>query len=271
MEELAKGVSDAECRREGSAAQPRPCYDPPMRTGAEILVIGNEILTGKVQDVNGPFLIAGLREIGVELHRLTVLPDDLDLLASEIRRASSDVEHVFTTGGVGPTLDDVTIAAAARAFGVPLVRNPDLEHIIRTRATPPITDALLRMADLPDGAMLVQGDVSIWPVVAMRNVHIFPGTPSLVRRKFAMIRERFRQAPFILRRVDLVADEGHFSKTLDEVAARFPTVAFGSYPVDGADGYTAYVTFESKDASAVDAAVAAFVGGIPTKTVVAVR
>lgn len=242
-----------------------------MRKGAEVLVIGNEILTGKVQDVNGPFLIAGLREIGVELHRLTVLPDDLDLLASEIRRASASVEHVFTTGGVGPTLDDVTIAAAARAFDVPLVRNPDLEHIVRTRAVPPITEALLRMADLPEGATLASGDVSIWPVVSVRNVFIFPGTPSLVRRKFAMIRERLREAPWVLRRIDLAAEEGHFSKSLDETAARFPTVSFGSYPVDGDDGFIAYVTFESKDAHAVDGAVNDFLGRIPPASVVAVR
>jgi molybdopterin-biosynthesis enzyme MoeA-like protein len=111
IEGLPKEISGAECRREGRATD-ATCYDPRMRKGAEVLVIGNEILTGKVQDVNGPFLIAGLREIGVELHRLTVLPDDLDLLASEIRRASASVEHVFTTGGVGPTLNDVTISAA---------------------------------------------------------------------------------------------------------------------------------------------------------------
>ncbi len=241
-----------------------------MQHGAEILVIGNEILSGKVQDANAPFLISELRQLGVPLHRVTTIPDDRALVAAEVALAASRSAHVFTTGGIGPTLDDITIAAVADAFGLAIVRNAALEHLITTRSAPPITEAHLRMADLPVGATLIMGDGATWPVVSVRNVYIFPGTPSLVRRKFAIIRERFRQAPWILRRIDLNADEAHYSPALDEVAAEFPGLGIGSYPHDTPSDHTAYVTLESKDPHDVEAGLALFLSRLHPGVVVRV-
>lgn len=249
---------------------PPPCYDHLMQHGAEILVIGNEILSGKVLDANAPYLISELRQLGVPLVRITTIPDDRALVAAEVARAASHCEHVFTTGGIGPTLDDITIPAVADAFGLGIDRNDALAALITARAHPPITDAHLRMADLPVGATLILGENATWPVIAVRNVYIFPGTPSLVRRKFAMIRERFRQSPWILKRVDLNADEAHYSAALDEVAAAYPTLSLGSYPHDAPTDHLAYVTFESKVARDVDDGVALFLSRVSANCVVRV-
>jgi molybdenum cofactor synthesis domain-containing protein len=147
------------------------------RPTAAIVVIGDEILSGKFVEENAAFLIGELRALGVELRRITVVPDDADDIAATVTEAASRHTWVFTSGGVGPTHDDVTIAAVARALGTDVVRDPDLEARLRAYWGDAIAPANLRLADVPRGATLVWGTSTTWPVVTIANVHILPGVP----------------------------------------------------------------------------------------------
>ena len=145
------------------------------------------------------------------------------MIVRDVRELARDHDLVFTTGGVGPTHDDVTIAAIAQAFDRPLVRHPLLEGDIRRHYGEAIASApQLRMADVPEGSRLVgKGDIG-FPVVALENVFIFPGIPESVRRKFGRIREEFREARCILRRIFLRCDEGEIAAELYRALDRFP-------------------------------------------------
>ena len=161
-------------------------------TTAAILVIGDEILSGKTEEQNARFLIGELRELGVTLRCILTISDDVEEVAAATRDLSTKYHHVFTSGGVGPTHDDVTIVGIARAFQAPIVRHPELEARLRSYFGDDLNEARLRMADVPEGAALIQAEDLKWPVLAVRNVYVLPGVPDLFRRKFAAIRERFR-------------------------------------------------------------------------------
>src|ERR1043166_6052559 len=119
---------------------------------AGIIVIGNEILSGKTRDENSPYLAAELRNLGVDLRKIAVIPDDLNLISTEVRQFSNAYDYVFTTGGVGPTHDDLTMDGIASACGRKTYRHPELEPTLRQYYSPPLVHANLRMADIPDGA-----------------------------------------------------------------------------------------------------------------------
>src|SRR6185369_10971899 len=165
---------------------------------AGIILIGDEILSGKVVDENARFLIEELRELGVALQRIAVIPDVLDEIAATVRDFSQRFDHVFTSGGVGPTHDDLTMEGVARAFETQIVRHPELERLLRGFYGERLAERNLRMADVPDGVTLIAGEAPSWPVIAMRNVYILPGIPEIFRVKFKSIRERFRGQPFHL-------------------------------------------------------------------------
>src|SRR5579884_2407614 len=167
------------------------CYIHQMAKTAAIVVIGNEILSGKTQDENALFLARELRELGVDLRKISVIPDELDLIAAEVRGFSAEFDFVFTTGGVGPTHDDVTMDGIAIAFGQKIRRHPELEAILRHYYNADLIEGNLRMADVPDGARLVGGKGMWFPVVAGENVFIFPGVPEILQRKFNRIKEMF--------------------------------------------------------------------------------
>ncbi len=224
---------------------------------AGIVIIGDEILTGKFADENGTFLIGELRALGVDLRRITVVPDDAADIADTVTRDSARFDHVFTSGGVGPTHDDVTIAAIARGFGVAVERHPELERRVRGYWGERLAEANLRLADIPAGAELVYGkDASLGSVVCLRNVYILPGVPALFRRKFVDIRDRFRTVPVTAARIYVDADEGDIAPHLDAVVAAFPAVRVGSYPRFGERAFKVMLTLEGKDAEVVAAAFA---------------
>jgi molybdenum cofactor synthesis domain-containing protein len=226
---------------------------------AGIIVIGDEVLSGKVGDQNAAFLIGQLRELGVALRRVLVLPDVVDEIADAVHEFSGRYDHVFTSGGVGPTHDDLTMDGVARAFATTVVRHPELERLMRSYYGARLEERNLRMAEIPDGAELVTSDHLAWPVVAFRNVYILPGVPEIFRRKFLAIRERFRVAPFHLRNVYCDADEGAIAVHIDAVVAAYPDVALGSYPRLVEAGWRVKVTLESKDGPRVEAAAAELV------------
>ena len=223
---------------------------------AGIVIIGDEILSGKFVEENAAFLIGELRALGVELRRITVIPDDLADIAATVRDASARFDHVFTSGGVGPTHDDVTMAAIADAFGTTVTRHPELEAKVRGYWKDRLADANLRLADVPAGAELVYGKDQIWPVVAYRNVYILPGVPSLFRRKFIDIRDRFRAAPVTAARLYIDLEEGELAPHLDAVVAAHPAVKVGSYPRFSERDFRVLVTLEGAEPDEVAAAFA---------------
>lgn len=224
---------------------------------AAILVIGDEILSGKTADQNAQLLIGELRALGVALKRILVIPDDVEEVAASVRALAAGFDYVFTSGGVGPTHDDVTLVGVAQAFEVAIVRQPDLEARLRGYFGERIDEAKLRMADVPQGAELIETAEMRWPVLGMRNVYILPGVPELFRKKFLAIRERFRVAPFYARALYTLEDEFDIAARLSAVAEAHPQVAIGSYPSFSSPDYKVKLTLESKDEAALQAAVAA--------------
>ena len=225
-----------------------------MSKTAAIIVIGNEILSGKTRDENSPYLVRELRDLGVEVRKISVIPDELDFISDEVREFSTSYDYVFTTGGVGPTHDDLTMDGIGRAFGQRILRHPDLEATLRHYYTEDLVDGNLRMADIPEGARLVGGKGMWFPVVAVENVYIFPGVPEILQRKFERIKEMFREAPFYLREVYLKADEGQIAGILHRVLADFPDLLLGSYPYFDNPVYSIKLTLESKDAAYLERA-----------------
>jgi molybdenum cofactor synthesis domain-containing protein len=234
---------------------------------AGIVIIGDEILSGKFVEENAAFLIGQLRTLGVELRRITVIPDDLDEIAATVRDAAARFDHVFTSGGVGPTHDDVTIAAIAKAFGVGVERNATLEAKVRGYWKDKLADANLRLADVPAGSELVYGKDQIWPVVAFANVYILPGVPALFRRKFIDIADRFRADPVTAARLYVDADEGELAPHLDAIVAAHATVKIGSYPRFSERDFKVLLTLEGAVAADVGAAFDSLVSRLGARVV----
>ncbi len=234
---------------------------------AGIVIIGDEILSGKFVEENAQFLIGELRSLGVDLRRITVIPDDMAEIAATVTDASARFDHVFTSGGVGPTHDDVTIAAIAKGFGTTVTRHPDLEAKVRGYWKDKLADANLRLADIPTGSELVYGKDQIWPVVCYRNVYILPGVPTLFRRKFVDIRDRFRATPVTAARLYVDVDEGDLAPHLDAIVAAHGSVKIGSYPRFSEKDFRVLVTLEGPDAGDVAAAFAALASRLGARVV----
>ena len=221
---------------------------------AGIIVIGNEILSSKTRDENSPYLAHELRELGVDVRKISVIPDELILISEEVRLFSNSYDYVFTTGGVGPTHDDLTMDGIAAGFGRQMHRHPELESTLRQYYSKDLIDGNLRMADVPDGARLVGGKGMWFPVIALENVYIFPGVPEILRRKFERIKEMFREAPFHLQEIYLRADEGQIAEILHRVLRDFPDLLLGSYPYFDNPVYSIKLTLESKDTAYLERA-----------------
>lgn len=222
---------------------------------AAILVIGDEILSGKTEEENARFLIRELRELGVALKLIMVVPDDIEQIARVLSNLSSDYTYVFTSGGVGPTHDDVTLAGVSRAFSVPIVRHPELESLIRSYFGEKVDETHLLMANVPEGSQLITGDGLKWPVLVYQNVYILPGVPRFFREKFTAIREQFRSSCFYLRLIYTLEDEFAISKHLQAVAEQYKSVSIGSYPsFEKESDYKVKITVESRDRESVERA-----------------
>jgi molybdenum cofactor synthesis domain-containing protein len=241
-----------------------------MPKTAGIILIGNEILSGKIQDANAVYLCRELRSLGVDVRRITVIPDEVALIADEVAAFSREFDVVFTSGGVGPTHDDVTMEGVARAMGVPVVRHPALASLLARYYKDRINDAHLRMAEVPEGAELVSGESVRFPTILMRNVYILPGVPEIFRQKFDALRERFRDQPIHLRNVFVRIGEGTLAEHLNGVLAAFPLLLLGSYPEFSNPEYQVKVTLESRDRGYLEQALTDFLARVPPDAVVKV-
>lgn len=201
-----------------------------MKT-AGLIIIGNEILTGKFADQNSPYLIGRLRELGVSVRRVSVVPDVLEVIADEVRRSSKGYDLVFTTGGVGPTHDDITMESIAAAFHTECEEREELVEVLRQKLTSPVNAAALRMARVPKGSEFWWDGGLIFPLVVKGNVHILPGVPSILKLKFEAVASRFATASELhTARVVTAEREIAIAARLEDALARWPTIEIGSYP-----------------------------------------
>lgn len=238
-------------------------------TGAA-LIIGNEILTGKVAEQNVFVLAKELFALGVELRRIIVCPDEIEVIACDLRELAAAHDLVITSGGVGPTHDDVTIKGVAAAFGVPVVREPSCEQMLRAHYGERLTDMHLRMADVPEGCRLVTTEELKWPTIVMKNVYVFPGVPQLFRHKFLVMREELKDAGrFHSHALYVALDEPALAPLLDQVAAVHPQVNIGSYLHWGNDGdYRTKLTIDGRSEEAVERCFQELLAGIPHERLV---
>ena len=239
-----------------------------MRTAAA-LVIGNELLTGKIQDANVLVLARTLRGIGVLLRRVVMVLDELDTIASEVRALADSHDVVFTSGGVGPTHDDVTIAAISKAFGVDPVRSPEIEETLRAYYKERLTEGHLAMAKVPAGARLARTAGGIWPAIVKDNVWILPGVPQIFAMKMPLVAaELATGSGWVSLAVFTTLDEGDLKADLDRVVAAHPEVEIGSYPTFSEVRYRTKLTFDGMDEAAVKRARDAFVGSLSAGVIV---
>jgi len=238
---------------------------------AGIIIIGDEILSGKVRDVNSHYLACELRSLGVDVRRISVIPDKQVIIGKEAAEFSRQFDYVLTSGGVGPTHDDVTMAGIADGFGVALELHPGIKDLLVTRYKNVINDAVLKMAQVPEGAEIIFNETMRFPVVLYKNIYIFPGIPEYLTIKFSSIRERFRTSVFHLKRLFLNAYESEFASILTLIVAENPDVQFGSYPVKGDQEFRVIVTAESKSEAALSRAVNVLKARLPEKVLVRIE
>ncbi len=236
-----------------------------------IVIIGNEILSGKTDDTNSSYFCQKLRELGVEAREIAVIPDEVPIIAEKVLDFSERYDFVFTSGGVGPTHDDVTIEGIAEAFHVKVIRHPDLVRILKTWYGGNLNDAQLKMAEVPDGSRLMAQDKLHFPLVVFRNLYVFPGIPEILREKFEAVKETFQDTPFFLKIIYFQTQEGTLAEYMNQLVIEFPRVMVGSYPVLHHPEYKVKVTVESKEKEYLDKAVHRFLKSLPEGFVVRVE
>jgi molybdenum cofactor synthesis domain-containing protein len=239
------------------------------RRGAAAVIIGNEILTAKVQDENGPLLVRRLRDRGIPLLSIAVVPDEVDAIVEAVEAAHRRARHVFTSGGIGPTHDDVTVRAVALALGRPVVRLPEMVKLIQEHYGADATPAALRMAEAPEGAALWSQEGIWYPVLTCDGVYMLPGVPQLFRIQLENVLARLERGKVHLRCLYLAAQEAEIAHALDAVALAMPQVSIGSYPsFDRGLGYSVKITIEHGDPAPVEEARARLQRTLPQGCIV---
>jgi molybdenum cofactor synthesis domain-containing protein len=207
--------------------------DPPAQTvTACVVIIGNEILSGRTQDENLAFLAKGLNEVGIRLREARVIADDAATIIATINEVRRKFDHVFTTGGIGPTHDDITSASIAEAFGVPLILHPEAKRLLESHYPPGgLNEARLRMAHVPEGAVLLPNPISRAPGFRIDNVYVLPGVPQIMQAIFSELKHRLRGGARLLSRsVSCALSEGALAKELSALQERYTDLEIGSYP-----------------------------------------
>jgi len=222
---------------------------------AAIVLVGNELLSGKLRDENGAHALAVLRSLGVETRRLEVVPDEEEAIVDAVLRCRRVARHVITSGGIGTTHDDITVPAIAKALGRNVAHAPEIVALLRARWGDDLHPYRIRLAEMPEGGEVLWGERRelSFPAIACENVLILPGVPQLFREKLAALKERYRAPPIVLVNLFLSCGEGEIAGLLTDATLRFPGIAIGSYPrFDDAD-HRVKVTVESRDAALVAA------------------
>ena len=240
--------------------------DGPRRAAA--LIIGNELLTGKTEDVNLAVLARQLFVLGIQLERAVFCRDDVQVIRQDLEELRTTHDVVFTSGGIGPTHDDVTMQAIAETLGRDLVEDPKIEALLRAHFGERLGARHLRMALLPEGAELVTTEAASWPLVRLENIYILPGLPQIFHRKMKALAEVLGQdKPFLSRSVATRCDEGELGDLLERLHRDHPEVMIGSYP-RWEDEVKVLVTLDSRSAIAADRAVDDLLRHLPADKIV---
>jgi len=221
-----------------------------------LLLIGNELLSGRTEDRNLAFLGKRLAALGIGLLEARVIADDTDTIVHNVNDCRQRFDYVFTTGGIGPTHDDITSAAIAKAFDVPLQRHPGAEQALRDYYGEQLNAARLKMTEMPAGAVLIDNPLSGAPGFQMENVFVLAGIPSVMQAMFDALAERLRQgAPIQSRTLTTDRREGEIAERLGKIQARYPDVSIGSYPFFTAKAKGVNIVLRGTDAARTNLAV----------------
>lgn len=197
-----------------------------------ILIIGNEVLSGRTQDVNLSYLAGQLNELGIQVHEARVIPDIEQTIIDTLNEVRAKFDYVFTTGGIGPTHDDITSSCVAKAFGLEFGHNPEAVAILKTHYKPEdLNEARLRMAQTPKGAILIENPISKAPGFQVENVFVLAGVPKIAQAMFENLRDRLQGGvPVKSLTVSTNLPEGIIADALGEVQKKFNDIDIGSYP-----------------------------------------
>ncbi len=220
-----------------------------------LCVIGDEVLSGKVVEQNAAFLIGRFRELGVRVREVAVVPDERPAIVEAVARLESRADFVLTTGGIGPTHDDVTLAAMADLRQVDIVEHPAIAERLAAHMSGPAAEGYRRLARVPVGTELVWGAGVPWPALRHGKTWLLPGIPPLLQRVFDGIESHFRGSPrWFQAALELAVEESLVCEALDGIVVQHPAVQIGSYPRLEGTGWRLKVTFEGGDEGAVEAA-----------------
>lgn len=237
------------------------------------LIIGNEVLTAKVRERNGALLIERLRARGIPLVSVSIVPDDVDAIVEAVTFARRRAQLLFTSGGIGPTHDDVTVRAVALALQRPVVRMREIvDSLAETFAGRPVPPEALRLAEAPGGSRLISGPRLRYPALACDDIYLLPGVPELFEAQLETVLEGLQGRPTVTRLLFLDAHEHEIAPVLDAAALEHPDVEIGSYPTfDPAAGYRVKVTVEHLERARVDELVQRLLRELPQAAVLRVE
>lgn len=234
---------------------------------AAMLVIGDEILSGRTRDANMHHLAGELTKHGITLAEVRIVSDDHAAIVAAVQALSSRFDTVFTSGGIGPTHDDITAEAIADAFGVPCGIRDDARALLQAhydRQGQELNEARLRMARIPDGASLIDNPVSTAPGFTLNNVHVMAGVPSVFQAMVASVLPSLTGGqPLLSQSLNVPRGEGDIAGPLGELAEAHPEVSIGSYPYQRDGVYGANIVVRSSDGAAIDQVISALAAIFP--------
>ncbi|NQU61607.1 MAG: competence/damage-inducible protein A [Rhodospirillales bacterium] len=221
---------------------------------AAVIIIGNEVLSGRTQDANLQFLATGLNEIGVRLMEARIIADVEAEIVAAVNELRAKHDYVFTTGGIGPTHDDITSASVAKAFGRAFGRNAEAEALLRSHYKPQdVTESRLAMANTPDGVTLLENPVSKAPGFQIENVFVLPGVPMIMQAMFGGLKHILVGGdPILSKTITAFIPESVVAKPLGELQEKHPSVEIGSYPFFRGGKLGTSLVSRSTDAAALE-------------------
>ena len=250
---------------------------------AGIIIIGDEILKGHTRDTNSAFLLSKLWSLGVRVEKVSTIPDEVKSIAEEIQQFSAKYDIVITSGGIGPTHDDVTISGIAQGIGEELENNEQMKNILEKLCASEetiVNESILKMAMLPKSMLLRfpndagKNDKVLFPLMNVHNIYIFPGIPEYLERSFLKFSYLFHvpESTFFLYKLYISVDESQIADALTEVDRNFTEdLHLGSYPFVNEKNYKVKVTLESGSEETIEKAYELLIQRLPTGSVLYVK
>ncbi|MGX0975033.1 molybdenum cofactor synthesis domain-containing protein [Roseovarius sp. MBR-51] len=234
---------------------------------AAMLVIGDEILSGRTRDANMHYLAGEVTKLGIDLMEVRVVSDDPGAIVAAVRALSAGYDQVFTSGGIGPTHDDITAENVAAAFDRPISVREDARAILAAHYDArgqELNASRLRMARIPEGAVLIDNPISAAPGFTIENVHVMAGVPAIFQAMLASLLPTLTGgAPILSQTLEIRRGEGDIAGPLSDLAERYPDLSIGSYPFIRDGCYGAQIVMRGQDGARLDAAISELAGMFP--------